>query len=325
MKTSLRELEPALEHFPIAASEAREVRGGFNQHFRLTTRDGEKHLIIFRPQPGMPPRDLQFEMSRHVVHEGFQLVAEPVPTTSGRPFAKTRLGTAALVDWVPGDAGSAEPEWSGELLSSAGQVLAALHQAVRHFRPERSGRGTLGPLYLPADEWVERREELLADLRDHHRSLDDAAAIAETAERLDHAGNRFDPTAYREAIASGTGVVHGDYRPGNLIVDQGRIVAVVDFDAAFWESRVYDLAYAAFQFAGDECVYPQQRREPGVEFVRSYTQSWPLSEAEQRLFPFFLRQVVLKRLLSGRDIEPRLRLLDQLDDGLEDELVRAAA
>ena len=322
MKTSLTQLRPALEDYDFAVWSAREIPSGFNQHFEIRTSEGLKHLIIYRPQHGKPPRDLQFQMQRHVIEAGFTLLPKSVPTASGRPVAKTRIGTVAVVDWVPGHIVTGQADEVRPELDDAACVLADLHLALRDFRPPRVRPELLAPLYQPADFWVQRAATYLADLQ--ARGDEPPETVQRIVERLDRTIARWHADAYAQALEDGTSVVHGDFRPGNLIVDDGRIVAVVDFDAVFWEARVYDLAYAAFQFSGPECVYPQASARPAQAFVRDYVERWPLSSAERALLPFFLRQVVLKRLLTGRDVAERLALLDQLDAGLEDALVGAA-
>ncbi len=44
-------------------------------------------------------------------------------------------------------------------------------------------------------------------------------------------------------------VVHGDWHPGNLLFNQGQVIAVLDFDAARIAPRALDLANAALQFS----------------------------------------------------------------------------
>ncbi|HET9015357.1 MAG TPA: phosphotransferase [Thermomicrobiaceae bacterium] len=323
MKTPLTQLQPALEDYDLAVLSAREIPSGFNQHFEIRTPEGPKHLIIFREQRGKPPAELQFQLRRHAIDAGFDLMPRPVTTASGRAFARTTLGTVAIVDWVPGKQASTEDSEARPSVGEAARVLAWLHRDLRDFRPPRVRPDLLSPLYLPADRWVDRAPELAAELRG--RLSLPAATDERVQAELDAALGRWDADAYDQALEDGTCVVHGDYRPANLIMDHERIAAVVDVDAAFWESRVYDLAYAAFQFSGPECLYPQERPQPAREFVRGYVAAWPLSAAELRLLPFFLRQVVLKRLFAGRDVEARLALLDQLDDGLDAALVGLAA
>jgi Ser/Thr protein kinase RdoA (MazF antagonist) len=46
-----------------------------------------------------------------------------------------------------------------------------------------------------------------------------------------------------------TQAVHGDWHPGNLVFEQGRIIAVLDFDASRIAPRVIDLANGALQFS----------------------------------------------------------------------------
>lgn len=307
----------------MVVSEAMEIAEGFNQHFRVRTSLGDKHLIIFRSQAGKPPREFQFAIRQYAVEQGFDRLARPVPSEMGSSFVKTPLGTVALVDWIPGQDGSTHGEWSVPLVREAAATLADLHLATRGFHPVRQRPERLSQLYLPADMWVAAGDDLLQGLPE--RCAKCGIKRANIAQRLDETRQLFDADAYDEALTVGTRVVHGDYRPANLIVDDGRIVGVVDLDASFWESRVYDLAYGAFQFGAAQTIYPQRRRDLAFEFVEWYTRRWPLATAERQLFPFFLRHVVVKRLLAGRDPDPRLALLDQLDAGLEAELLRAVA
>jgi len=323
VKTPLTQLKPALEGYDLDVSSAREISSGFNQHFEIRTSEGLKHLIIFRPQHGKPPPALQFQMQRHVSDAGFDLMPKSVPTAAGRAFAKTSLGTVAIVDWVQGQPASTEGAGARPDVGQAARVLAELHRDMRDFRPPRVRPDLLAPLYQPADSWARHAPGLVAELG--ALGGEAPATIERVETRLDETLARWDPDVYARALEDGTTVVHGDFRPGNLIVDAHRIVAVVDFDAAFWESRVYDLAYAAYQFSGPECVYPQARPEPSLDFVRDYVAGWPLSPSERQLLPFFLRQVILKRLLVGRDVPQRLALLDQLDAGLDAALLRVAA
>ncbi len=322
MKTTLHGIEPAIEQYDLPVYGASEINRGFNLHYRLETAEGDKHLIIYRQQPGKPPQDLQFQIQEHLREHGFDRVPRAVPTTSGRPTARTALGTVAMTDWVPGEATPAGDGWPIPLVQQAAEVLADLHLALRDFHPDGANGAGLGPLYLPADRWLAKAPELMEEFAEW--TEESPAVVANVAGQLAGIAAYFDPDDYAAALEEGASVVHGDYRPANLVLDDGKIAAVLDFDSAFRESRVYDLAYACFQFVGEECVYPQERSDPGVSFVERYVERWPLSEAEQRLFPFFLRQVVLKRLLRGWDVAPRLSLLEQIEGDLGQALTRAA-
>jgi Ser/Thr protein kinase RdoA (MazF antagonist) len=323
VRTLRHELTPALEHYDLRVSSIVEIPQGFNLHYRVTTSDGPKHLIVYRPQPGKPPRDLQFRMRQHLLAAGFEPLPSPVPTLSGRPYARTMIGTVAVLDWVEGEVRSSPRGWPAAKVCLAARTLARFHRSLADFRPEPVPAETLAPLYLSAPDWLARAPRVLEEFHDWNEEPD--AVCGRIGHRLDELTALFDPDAYRQALEDGTAVVHGDYRPANLVVEDGQIAGVLDLDAAFWESRVYDLAYACFQFAGNEKMHPQQRRAPAIAFARCYAKAWPLSAAERQLFPFFLRLVVLKRLLSGWDVGPRLALLDQLDGGLEAELIQAVA
>jgi homoserine kinase type II len=78
----------------------------------------------------------------------------------------------------------------------------------------------------------------------------DAAATIRTVKYLykayGDAARRVEALGYR---AWPSGVIHGDWHPGNLLYRGGRVVAVLDFDSARIEPRSADLANAILQFS----------------------------------------------------------------------------
>jgi hypothetical protein len=58
-------------------------------------------------------------------------------------------------------------------------------------------------------------------------------------------------------------VCHGDFGPHNCVLDDGRVIGVIDFDTAHPGSRLWDVAHAVYRFAPlapEEAVSEQVRR-----------------------------------------------------------------
>jgi aminoglycoside phosphotransferase (APT) family kinase protein len=143
----------------------------------------------------------------------------PVPLGAGRP-SRRYPGTWSVQRWVDGeDADSAQlldPEQAG---TDLGRFVAALHQIGTAGEPPRPNRGK--PL-AGNDAGV---RSALATLR---RLPDDAPSTRGLD--LDAAERAWTRTL-RATDWSGPPVwFHGDLLPGNLLVRDGRFVAVIDFE-----------------------------------------------------------------------------------------------
>lgn len=150
--------------------------------------------------------------------------------------------TYELFEYVPGERFSGSPEETFE----AGAALATFHGSLRDLKPEHPA---------PAG------------------SFHNAQGVAKKLRRIPRAIHTVEPSAdeqavmhiceylfraYREASqravdagfeASPSGIIHGDWHPGNLIFRDGGVAAVLDFDSARFEPTVADTANAALQFS----------------------------------------------------------------------------
>lgn len=133
----------------------------------------------------------------------------PVPVHAGRP-AGDFPWPWSVCQWVPGEpalaVGVADP---AETAQTLGRFVAALHRPAPEDAPVNPYRA--GPLADRAPATADRIELLRAEIDE--RAARDVLADALAAPL--HAGPRI--------------WVHGDLHPGNLLVDDGRLSAVIDF------------------------------------------------------------------------------------------------
>ena len=68
-----------------------------------------------------------------------------------------------------------------------------------------------------------------------------------------------------------------------------------DFDLAVIDYSLYDVAFAALQFGGRECLFPDTSLELGTLFVQEYVNATDRPEpfSEDEVFRWFLAVVVL--------------------------------
>jgi aminoglycoside phosphotransferase (APT) family kinase protein len=160
-------------------------------------------------------------------------VTVPVPVRLGEPAAGYPWPWS-VVTWVPGRSAEHEQLSPGQA-SRFGRFLAALHQPAAHSFPRNDYRGV--PLAGVADVVEERLNRLSTG------STGLAVPLSAVRER------------WRRALAASAEVldicVHGDLHPKNLVVDEGRLAAVLDWGDLTAGDPAIDLGAAWMLFPVD--------------------------------------------------------------------------
>jgi aminoglycoside phosphotransferase (APT) family kinase protein len=194
--------------------------------------------ITFRLGPALSVRIPRREMSAALVeHEQQWLpvlaprlpLPVPAPVRLGRP-GRGYPWSWSVCPWLPGvPAMQQMPEDAADTAELLGAFLAALHVAAPSDAPENPYRG--GPL-ADRDVHMRNRIEQLGDL------VDGDAVLARWNESI--------ATPYWPGAPQW---LHGDMHPGNVLVDHGRVVAVIDFGDMTAGDPASDLALAWMFFA----------------------------------------------------------------------------
>ena len=100
-----------------------------------------------------------------------------------------------------------------------------------------------------------------------------------------------------------TQIVHSDWHPGNMLFDQGHVVAVIDYDAARIQPRVMDVANGCTQFsfvAGGRDLSAWEDRtddQRARRFLRGYDEVNILSKAEMEAVPYLMEEVLIAQTI----------------------------
>jgi len=203
-------------------------------------------------------------------------VPAPIPAQDGRTVVATDLGPASLYRRLPGD----HPPRTAAGLTLAGQALGELDAALAGIASEFvpiDWRRSLNAIH-PA---VPDLDELAADLR---RELSPAETewfaqqAAETDARVDELRTTL-PTQ----------LIHCDFGLSNLLVENGTVTGVLDFELAGLDLRLFDLAAALGQSTDD--FAPDQV----AAFRQGYDGYVALSAAEEAALP----ELMLQRALGS--------------------------
>jgi Ser/Thr protein kinase RdoA (MazF antagonist) len=246
--------------------------------------DEGRRLVLRVHRPGYhSPEEIAAELAWiAALREGDVLeTPAPVPATDGRLILGLRLGEAdrSVVAFEHAPGRSPDPQedltaWFARL----GAVTARLHAHSRHWtRPGGFARKrwTVETMLGPRGHWGDWRHA--CGLSSTGAALLDraAAAVATALARHGTAPDRF-------------GLIHGDLRLANLLVDGDRL-SVIDFDDCGFGWFLYDFA-AAVSFFEDAPTVPAL----AAAWVESYRGLAPLSAEDLGVLPAL---ILLRRML----------------------------
>ena len=210
-------------------------------------------------------------------------VPAPIPAHDGSTVVPTDLGPASLCHRLPGDHPPRDPAG----LTLVGQALGGLDAAMEGIGAEFAPIDWRRPLNAihPA---VADLDELAADLR-RELSSTETAWFAQQAREIDARVQEL-----RTVLP--TQLIHCDFNASNMLVENGTVTAILDFELAGLDLRAFDLAAALGQ-ATDDLATDQ------VEAFRTgYDRYVTLSSAEQAALPDLVAQRALGSVIwrAGR-------------------------
>lgn len=179
----------------------------------------------------LPRRSLAAPLIRHE-QQWLPVLAPrlPIPVPSPLRAGEPACGYPwhwSVVPWLPGEPADLTPPAPDDA-RSLGEFLRALHESAPRNAPANPYRGV--PLTHRTDTFAERTERLV-----------DSGVDVDAARSAYAAGTSASPTTKRVWI-------HGDLHPRNVLVDSGRITAVVDWGDLTAGDPATDLAAAWLLF-----------------------------------------------------------------------------
>jgi homoserine kinase type II len=253
---------------PIAA-------GTINSNFAVET-DGGKWFV--RINEGKSEIDVAWEA--RLVGElaaGGVVTPPPVAARDGRAYAPLAAASGKWVSVFPWRDGRhlAPDEVTAERVAEMGAALAALH-AVGLDLPPAWRRGSI----YDHDHLVARYNRF-SDLLD--REL--AHAIEVIGEELAVAG-----AARATRARATTGIIHGDLFRDNVLWQDGRLVAILDFEQASGGSLAYDLAVCI----NDWCWDGAPRFDLVTALLQGYQTRRPLADNDRAALPMEVRAAAMR-------------------------------
>jgi Ser/Thr protein kinase RdoA (MazF antagonist) len=300
----------APDHWRLAGA-APGARGGL---LRPVVETGSGVWMLRRQAPDLTLDDTRFRHAfmAHLTQTGLPVPAL-LPTPDGPTWAIVRDSVYELQAYLPGEPFSSDD--SAARIESAASLLGALHQASAEF--------SWAPYAWPDDRSAPALAEAYTRLIRQAAGRDWAGSSVATglARVADACDDRIAAAAHALALTPAPPElhIHGDFQAHNLAFAGPKVSALYDFDAARWEQRVYELAYALLFFTGLRWTEGEPLTPPRVDdgldtllvhrLLAAYGREAPPSEDEAPLladamalvFPIAFANGVAEDLVFAED------------------------
>ncbi len=204
------------------------------------------------------PRTSSSALQLHKETRWVGKVTKGLPLRSPRlicaiPATSNNRDTWALYDWIPGEPGTRDPR----LNSRANALTLAQWIKALHAVPPMNGPVAGDHNFLRGENLANREQRTHALLQRHRQRFD--ATILHRAWGL-----ALDSAA---ASHTGHGWIHGDLQPGNMLLVDGTITAIIDFGGLGIGDQACDLMACW-------TIFDQQNREAIRERLQVDAAAW---------------------------------------------------
>jgi Ser/Thr protein kinase RdoA (MazF antagonist) len=279
------------------ASGGERILGGFNDHYLISTSEGEYVLRVYR-HGWRTEDDIAYEIAvlTHLDARGVPVCA-PIARRGGGYHrtipAPEGPRIAVLFPWAAGDKPDATDP---HVIRACGRIMALIHEHTNDFTCEHER------FHLDLEHLIEQPLATMLTYLAHRPA--DASLVKSVAREL-RAGlaGQIDNLDW--------GFCHGDFFGGNMRIDAEGTLRVFDFDCGGLGWRAYDLCVCRL-YCAEEARWEV--------FCAAYQDVRPLPEVTRAAIPWFLVTRQLWRMALFADNWPRLTLSTVNDDFLDEHL-----
>jgi hydroxylysine kinase len=257
--------------------------------FRLSTGSTDHLVKVSPPDESQAVVGLQTAAMRFLEGAAPQLPVQRVKlTVDGRDNVLVVTGDGRprvlrVFDFVEG-AVWAQTFPDGEQLAKVGEMLGRVDVALEAFRHPADRRGLV---------WDIRHFHELTELVEH-------TPVAEHRRLAEEVFRLFETTVVPRLTDLETQVIHGDYSPYNVVVDEHSddyVTGVIDFGDTVRSAVIFDPAVAVANLLGRA---PEQPWRDGCVFVAGYETARPIKDRELPLLPVAaLARLTLRALITN--------------------------
>lgn len=287
------EIAVVLSHYDIGVIDsAKEFPRGSRKSPKLLLRaaSGRRYMLKRRAPGKDDPFKVAFAhaLLGHLHERRFPITALVGTRADNNSMLQLDGRTYELFEFVDGE----RYNDSLEETAHAGKTLARFHRAVRDFQTDwlppvgsfhdaavvRQGLNAIPTTATGHDSVIGHEAELLG-------------LTQELFERYDTAAAEVNRLGFAEW---GLTIIHGDWHPGNTLFRRGRVVAVLDLDAARRQPATVDVANGMLQFSilrgrSNPARWPDFFDESRMRrFLLGYTEVEPVPHEQRPALPHLM-------------------------------------
>jgi len=234
------------------------------------------------------------EVQKRLEEHGFP-VAGLVETIDGHTFVEHDNRIYELFRFINGN----RFDKSNPAAAESGRILAHFHDILREFPLEPTAKKKT----FHQDESFFSIISETYDVLVKNESPEPLEGMIDTVAYLrEHYENAHAKVESVGFSSLPTGIVHGDWHPGNMLYKDGEIIAVIDFDSLRICPRITDIANGALQFSmrmGDVENVEQWPNTFRGHTIRSMVQAYdqftilPIMASERAIFPYLMIEALI--------------------------------
>lgn len=276
----------SLRHWGLEGSELSLIKYRENAVYQVSAKDGKRYALRVHRHGYHSDASLRSELKwMSALLESGIAVPEVLPTTAGQHLVNettdiiTEPRNIDLFSWIDGEPLGSDVEGLGEnesrvaeLYTDLGRSAAELHNQSSSWEPpEGFERHAWDHDGLVGEEpfWGRFWELELLD-KDQRQLMEQAR------HRISFELSRYDRSPQRYSL------IHADFVPENLMVDQDGL-RLIDFDDAGFGWHLFELATALYFIQEDKC-YPVAKQA----LIDGYRQKRPLADEDLDRLDLFL-------------------------------------
>jgi Ser/Thr protein kinase RdoA (MazF antagonist) len=281
-------------------------------HFLINTRTVALVLKVFNLAHPRSQSIIEAQLMNWLKNAEFSIIPTVFRTKTGAPLTKIVGRDCLLQSYIPCQSNYLwyQPTWTESACTGAGEVLARLHQHLSTLTEKQIADWQLSAKLPPSAlannselgvssvrpylaSWLARSFQLAGE-NVNDLGEKQATEVLSYKTILSNLLEEAEKTISSARIQSNQSIVHGDFHAANLLWNDNRIKAIIDFEHAHFEHPLYDLAYAVCMFSLNWLNQPEQGSFSityAKALIASYLSVSPLHiETDFRtLFPSYLK------------------------------------
>ena len=293
-----RDLAIVLSRYDIGSIERIvDYRKGSRRAAKMLVRTSKGSFLLKRRATG---RDDQSQVEfAHAVQQALAQhrfpVAGLVESLDGETLVDHEGRTYELFRFIDGH----RFDNSNPAAAESGRVLAHFHDILRDFPEEPSVKRMSFHLGTKVLDLLREITDVLADSEDSESREGIADTVGYLCDQYKAAHEKVESAGFSTLPS---GIVHGDWHPGNTLYKDGEIIAVIDFDSLRMSPRITDIANGVLQFSmrmgesEDVDNWPDSFRGHTIQsMVQAYDQFTvlPLMASERTIVPALMVEALI--------------------------------